>query len=223
MKFSRQTTLRSQATVTGVGVHSGLPVNLTLGPAPLDAGFVFLRSGLEGRDREVQATAESVIATEFATVLGDGRTPLRQGIGVALLVLGQCDEQRLRSRPRSSEVTEVDRCSPKTECAPVDPVQPKMDVLDEGVLRRHEGLAVRRGTRLLLAQREPRRQRDARDHADEVAKRIPARRVGTPEDMAGAAIFLASRAGDYVIGSTLTVDGGVAFATPAMRDLQLEE
>ena len=30
--------------------------------------------------------------------------------------------------------------------------------------------------------------------------------------MAGAAIFLASRAGDYVVGSTLTVDGGVAFA-----------
>jgi 2-deoxy-D-gluconate 3-dehydrogenase len=65
--------------------------------------------------------------------------------------------------------------------------------------------------------------RDARDHEAEVAKRIPSRRVGTAEDMAGAAIFLASRAGDYVIGSTLTVDGGVAFATPAMRDLQLEE
>jgi 2-deoxy-D-gluconate 3-dehydrogenase len=64
--------------------------------------------------------------------------------------------------------------------------------------------------------------KDARDNADEVAKFIPARRVGTAEDMAGAAIFLASRAGDYVIGSTLTVDGGVAFATPAMRDLQLE-
>jgi NAD(P)-dependent dehydrogenase (short-subunit alcohol dehydrogenase family) len=55
-----------------------------------------------------------------------------------------------------------------------------------------------------------------------VAKHIPARRIGTDEDMAGAAIFLASRAGDYVIGSTVTVDGGVAFATPAMRDLQME-
>jgi len=32
--------------------------------------------GLEGRDREVQATAESVIATEFATVLGDREGPL---------------------------------------------------------------------------------------------------------------------------------------------------
>src|SRR5436305_5545399 len=76
MKFSRQTTLGSQATVTGVGVHSGLPVTLTLGPAPVDAGFIFVRTGLEGSDREVQATAEQVIATDFATVLGDREGPL---------------------------------------------------------------------------------------------------------------------------------------------------
>src|SRR6476620_365466 len=76
MKLSRQTTLRSQATVTGVGVHSGLPVSLTIGPAPVDAGFIFVRTGLEGADREVSATSESVISTEFATVLGDGEGPL---------------------------------------------------------------------------------------------------------------------------------------------------
>jgi UDP-3-O-[3-hydroxymyristoyl] N-acetylglucosamine deacetylase len=76
MKFSRQTTLRSLATVTGVGVHSGLPVSLTLGPAPVDAGFVFVRTGLDGCDREVRATAASVISTEFATVLGDREGPL---------------------------------------------------------------------------------------------------------------------------------------------------
>jgi NAD(P)-dependent dehydrogenase (short-subunit alcohol dehydrogenase family) len=46
-----------------------------------------------------------------------------------------------------------------------------------------------------------------------VAARVPARRLGADEDMAGAAIFLASRAGDYVVGSTVTVDGGVAFAS----------
>ena len=54
--------------------------------------------------------------------------------------------------------------------------------------------------------------KDARDHGDEVAQRIPLGRIGTPEDMAGAAIFLASRAGDYVVGSTLIVDGGVTYA-----------
>jgi NAD(P)-dependent dehydrogenase (short-subunit alcohol dehydrogenase family) len=53
---------------------------------------------------------------------------------------------------------------------------------------------------------------DARDRAEEVAKRIPARRIGRDEDMAGAAIYLASRAGDYVVGATLVVDGGVTHA-----------
>ena len=55
--------------------------------------------------------------------------------------------------------------------------------------------------------------RFARDHADEVGQLIPARRVGDPEDMVGAVVFLASRAGDYVVGSTLTVDGGVVYAS----------
>ena len=53
--------------------------------------------------------------------------------------------------------------------------------------------------------------KEARDHAEVVADRVPLRRVGTPEDMAGAAIYLASRAGDYVVGSTLVVDGGCAW------------
>ena len=38
----------------------------------------------------------------------------------------------------------------------------------------------------------------------------PMRRRGTPEDMAGTALFLASRAGGFLCGSTVTVDGGYA-------------
>jgi NAD(P)-dependent dehydrogenase (short-subunit alcohol dehydrogenase family) len=55
--------------------------------------------------------------------------------------------------------------------------------------------------------------RAARDHGDEVARRIPAQRIGTLEDMAGTAIFLASRAGDYVVGATIVVDGGVSLCS----------
>ena len=49
----------------------------------------------------------------------------------------------------------------------------------------------------------------ARDHGDAVAKGIPARRIGIPEDMAAAAIYLAAPSGNYVIGDTITVDGGL--------------
>ena len=55
--------------------------------------------------------------------------------------------------------------------------------------------------------------RAARDHGETIAKGIPARRIGVDEDMAGAAIYLASRAGDYVIGETITVDGGLVNAS----------
>jgi 2-deoxy-D-gluconate 3-dehydrogenase len=42
----------------------------------------------------------------------------------------------------------------------------------------------------------------------QILERIPAGRWGEPEDLAGAAVFLCSRASDYVNGHVLVVDGG---------------
>jgi 2-dehydro-3-deoxy-D-gluconate 5-dehydrogenase len=50
--------------------------------------------------------------------------------------------------------------------------------------------------------------RDDPERSTEILKRIPAGRWGLPEDLAGAVVFLASRASDYVHGHTLAVDGG---------------
>jgi len=50
--------------------------------------------------------------------------------------------------------------------------------------------------------------RVARDQEEAVAARTPAGRIGRPEDMAGAAIFLASKAGDYMVGGNILIDGG---------------
>ena len=52
----------------------------------------------------------------------------------------------------------------------------------------------------------------AKNAPEASAAGIPSKRIGTAEDMAAAAIYLASRAGDYVVGETLTVDGGVVNA-----------
>jgi UDP-3-O-[3-hydroxymyristoyl] N-acetylglucosamine deacetylase len=77
MKLGRQTTVRDPAVLTGIGVHSGLPVTITLSPAEANAGIRFIRSGLDGgRDREIIASIGAVTATEFATVLGDASGPL---------------------------------------------------------------------------------------------------------------------------------------------------
>ena len=53
------------------------------------------------------------------------------------------------------------------------------------------------------------------DHPDRLAatlKAIPLRRMGTPEDMAGAALFLASPLAAYITGQTLVVDGGLTLS-----------
>ena len=53
----------------------------------------------------------------------------------------------------------------------------------------------------------------ARDHSDAVAQSIPSKRIGVPEDMAAVAIYLASNAGNYVVGETIAVDGGLVYAS----------
>ncbi|KAL0078578.1 hypothetical protein J3Q64DRAFT_1765265 [Phycomyces blakesleeanus] len=47
-----------------------------------------------------------------------------------------------------------------------------------------------------------------RDFGDEIIAKVPVGRVGTPEDVAGTCIYLASRAGQYTCGSVIVVDGG---------------
>jgi NAD(P)-dependent dehydrogenase (short-subunit alcohol dehydrogenase family) len=48
----------------------------------------------------------------------------------------------------------------------------------------------------------------ARDYTDEMRKVIPGKRIGEKDNIAGAAIFLASRAGNFNVGSNIVVDGG---------------
>ena len=67
----RQSTLRRRATVSGIGVHSGREVSLTLHPAEADSGVTFFRTNVEGgRDREIPANYRHVNATDLCTSVG---------------------------------------------------------------------------------------------------------------------------------------------------------
>ena len=46
------------------------------------------------------------------------------------------------------------------------------------------------------------------NHGESIKAAIPLGRIGTPEDVAGACLFLSGRAGAYVNGATIALDGG---------------
>ncbi len=64
----RQRTLKNVIRATGVGLHSGKKVYLTLRPAPVDTGIVFVRTDLEP-EVQIQARAENVTDTTLCTAL----------------------------------------------------------------------------------------------------------------------------------------------------------
>jgi UDP-3-O-[3-hydroxymyristoyl] N-acetylglucosamine deacetylase len=66
--MSYQHTLAGLATASGVGLHSGQRVKLSLRPAPVNTGIVFVRTDLAG-DNRVRACAEAVTQTRLCTVI----------------------------------------------------------------------------------------------------------------------------------------------------------
>ena len=54
----------------------------------------------------------------------------------------------------------------------------------------------------------PRLRANAPDLAEAVEERMPLKRLGTPQDIGNAVLFLVSRAADWITGQTLFVDGG---------------
>lgn len=64
---ARQTTLANPVAASGIGLHTAVPVNVRLTPAPPDTGYVFRRTDLGGF--EIPATVESVAHCSYATTL----------------------------------------------------------------------------------------------------------------------------------------------------------
>ena len=92
----RQRTLEKRVSLSGIGVHSGVPVTITLCPAGPDSGIVFLRGNLpDSSDVEIPARSHAVGSTELCTVLGDPK-----GASVATVEHLLVGARRARHRQR---------------------------------------------------------------------------------------------------------------------------
>jgi UDP-3-O-[3-hydroxymyristoyl] N-acetylglucosamine deacetylase len=74
--YARQQTLKNSVSCSGVGLHSGATVAMTLHPAPVDTGIVFRRTDANGRGMELLAHVDNVVDARLCTTIGDaeGRT-----------------------------------------------------------------------------------------------------------------------------------------------------
>ena len=73
MTAAKQRTLKSPIHCSGVGLHSGAKVAMTLLPAESDTGIVFRRTDLAGAQARISATWQNVIETPLCTTLADQR------------------------------------------------------------------------------------------------------------------------------------------------------
>src|SRR5215204_7466890 len=73
---SQQQTLRQAVSYSGVGLHSGNRVTMTLMPAPPNSGVRFRRVDLEGKP-EIEARVENVSQTNRSTTLGKGNAKVQ--------------------------------------------------------------------------------------------------------------------------------------------------
>lgn len=64
-----QHTISSPAVCAGVGVHTGVRVRLSIRPAPIGTGIVFVRGDEKSRDSRIPATADYVASTNLGTTL----------------------------------------------------------------------------------------------------------------------------------------------------------
>ncbi|MGI8885001.1 MAG: UDP-3-O-acyl-N-acetylglucosamine deacetylase [Pyrinomonadaceae bacterium] len=88
----KQTTISKTIEISGIGLHTGVEVNLTLKPAPENTGYIFVRTDLD--DFEIPASVEYISHCSYATTL------MRKGV-----VLSTCEH--LLSALRGSA---VDNC-----------------------------------------------------------------------------------------------------------------
>ncbi|MBN8520889.1 MAG: UDP-3-O-acyl-N-acetylglucosamine deacetylase [Alphaproteobacteria bacterium] len=75
-----QSTIKSPLTLSGIGLHTGKPVRMTLHSAPVDHGVVFVRTDIGGSAGVIPATWDKVTDTRLCTVISND-----QGVSVGTI------------------------------------------------------------------------------------------------------------------------------------------
>ena len=89
-KVVLQKTLKSSIGCTGIGLHSGKKVGMSLNPAAADTGIVFHRTDLEGEDRIIPARWDFVVDTRLATTIGNQASACISTIEHLMAALAGC-------------------------------------------------------------------------------------------------------------------------------------
>jgi UDP-3-O-[3-hydroxymyristoyl] N-acetylglucosamine deacetylase len=71
MKIYLQNTVAKEASLTGIGLHSGKPATLTLKPAGANMGFVFIRTDVKDKESKVEANFKNVVKTMLGTTIAN--------------------------------------------------------------------------------------------------------------------------------------------------------
>lgn len=80
LNSAHQHTLATKVTITGIGVHSGAPVILTIGPAPTSAGIAFVRTDITHKRNMIPARWFNVTDTKLCTVISNN-----EGVSVSTI------------------------------------------------------------------------------------------------------------------------------------------
>ena len=127
MTFQPQHTLRNRISCTGVGLHNGDKVCMTLHPAEANAGIVFLRGDVEGDAALIPADYRNVVDTSMRTTIGNEHGTTVSTIEHLMAALMGCGVDNAIVEVDGSEVPIMDGSAAPfvflIECAGLEPLQ----------------------------------------------------------------------------------------------------
>lgn len=109
--YGMQKTLAGKVSCTGIGLHTGVPVNITMYPAKTDSGIVFVRTDVDAEKAEVRAFYTNVTNTMLGTTLSNENGTKVSTVEHLMAALWGCGVDNVRIEIDGPEVPIMDGSS----------------------------------------------------------------------------------------------------------------